>query len=71
MGESGGTPSAPLGRARALWLKLWSRRTKVAGYAGVGFGAVQVAQGQSWHTLILGVTVALIGHYNDQHVGQA
>jgi hypothetical protein len=47
------------------WAKLvWSNRTKLTGYAGVVFGAAQVAQGQSWHTLLLGVTVALIGHYN-------
>lgn len=65
MGDGSGTTSAPLGRARALWIAVWSRRTKIAGYAGVGFGAAQVAQGQGWHTLILGVTVALIGHYND------
>lgn len=52
-------------RLRALGVIGWKNRTKVAGYAGVGFGAAQVLQGQPWHTLILGVTVALIGHFND------
>lgn len=52
------------------WLKrmgalIWRNRTKFAGYAGVIFGAAQAAQGQSWRTLLLGCTVAAIGHYND------
>jgi hypothetical protein len=45
----------------ALWLH--ANRTKVMGYAGVALGAVQGAQG--WHTMVLGVAVALVGHYND------
>jgi hypothetical protein len=51
-------------------MKVWGNRTKVAGYAGVAFGAAQVAQGQSWHTLMLGISVALIGHYNDHAAAQ-
>lgn len=50
---------------KARWKWLHDNRTKVAGYGGVALGAAQVAQGQGWHTLGLGVAVALIGHYND------
>jgi hypothetical protein len=28
-----------------------------------------VAEGQHWQLLLLGVVVAAIGHYNDQHQG--
>lgn len=71
MGEPSGTESAAPGRARALWLKLWRNRTKIAGYVGVVSGAVQmaVAEGQHWQMLLLGALVAAIGHYNDQHQG--
>lgn len=56
-------------RLRALGLELWRNRTKIAGYAGVISGAVQmaVAEGQHWQMLLLGAAVAAIGHYNDSH----
>lgn len=56
-------------RLRALGVGLWKNRTKFAGYAGVIGGAAQAAQGQGWYTLLLGCTVAAIGHYNDGHMG--
>lgn len=67
MGEPSGTAGTPPGRARALWLTLWHNRTKVAGYAGVVAGAVQMAimEGQHWQLALLGACVAAIGHYND------
>ena len=67
MGDGSGTACAPIGRARALWLKLWGNRTKIAGYSGVICGAVQmaVAEGQHWQMCLLGALVAAIGHYND------
>lgn len=69
MGDGSGTASAPPGRARTLWLKVWRNRTKIAGYIGVVVGAVQmaVAEGQHWPLCVLGAAVAAIGHYNDQH----
>lgn len=63
----------PVGnRLRALALTLWANRTKVAGYAGVTAGAVQMAvmQGQHWQLTLLGATVAAIGHYNDSHAAR-
>lgn len=67
MGAASGTESDPPGRARALWLKIWCRRTKIVGYVGVIAGAVQmgIAEGQHWQLLLLGATIAAIGHYND------
>lgn len=50
-------------KAMLTWLH--DNRTKVTGYAGVVLGAIQGLQGQGWHTIGLGVAVALIGHYND------
>lgn len=72
MGNASGTEGAPIGRARALWLKIWCRRTKIVGYTGVIAGSVQLglAGGQHWQTLLLGALVAAIGHYNDAHQGQ-
>ena len=72
MGIGSGATCAPPGRARALWVVIWGNRTKIAGYAGVIAAAVQmaVAEGQHWQMLLLGATVAAIGHYNDQHLGQ-
>lgn len=72
MGDGSGAACAPPGRARALWLKLWSNRTKLIGYFGVIAAAVQMAiiEGQHWQLLLLGALVAAIGHYNDQQVGQ-
>lgn len=73
MGDGSGTESAPPGRARALWLKVFRNRTKVLGYAGVTAGAFQVGLlgGQHWPMCALGALVAAIGHYNDSHQGQA
>jgi hypothetical protein len=53
-------------------MKVWSNRTKLIGYIGVIAAAVQmaIAEGQHWQMLLLGATVAAIGHYNDQHLGQ-
>jgi hypothetical protein len=46
---------------------VWRNRTKVAGYIGILAGTVQTAflAGQHWQIMLLGVVVALIGHYND------
>ena len=54
-------------RPRTVWVRLWSNRTKVVGYAGITTGAVYMAllQGQHWQLVVLGSIVALIGHYND------
>lgn len=73
MGDGSGTEGAPVGRARALWIICWKNRTKIAGYLGVIVGAVQIARaaGGGWQTCLLGASVAAIGHYNDQHQGQA
>lgn len=70
MGESSGTESAPLGRARALWVSVWGSRTKIVGYAGVIAGSLQMAfsAGQHWQIALLGALVAAIGHYNDHAV---
>lgn len=72
MGERSGTACTPPGRARTLWVKLWSNRTKITGYAGVIAASVQMALavGQSWPMLLLGALVAAIGHYNDRHLGE-
>jgi hypothetical protein len=71
MGESSGTESTPLSRARALWVKMWANRTKVLGYAGVAAGALQMAftAGQHWQLALLGALTAAIGHYNDHALG--
>lgn len=55
---------ASIARRRA-WA--WANRTKVAGYLGVAGAVVKIGieGGQHWPMLVLGVTVALIGHYND------
>lgn len=68
MGNGSGTESQAPGRARALWVKLWCNRTKLAGYAGVTVGAFQVGLlgGQHWPMCLLGALVAAIGHYNDR-----
>lgn len=73
MGDGSGTACEAPGRARALWLKVWRNRTKIAGYAGVIAGSVQmaIAEGQHWQLIVLGAIVASIGHYNDQHQGLA
>jgi hypothetical protein len=70
MGERSGTEGAPPGRARALWIKLWSNRTKLIGYIGVIAASVQmaIAEGQHWQMLLLGAVVAAIGHYNERHL---
>lgn len=67
MGESSGATSAPVGRARALWLTIWANRTKVTGYLGVIGGSIQMALlgGEHWPMAVLGAAVAAIGHYND------
>ncbi len=54
-------------RFRALCVVLWANRTKTAGYLGVAGAVVKmgIEGGQHWPMLLLGVTVALIGHYND------
>lgn len=67
MGNGSGTEIEAPGRTCALRLILWRNRTKVAGYAGVIAGAVQMAvlAGQHWQLALLGATVAAIGHYND------
>lgn len=72
MGERSGAESEAPGRARALWLKIWCRRTKVIGYIGVIAGAFQVGLlgGQHWPMCALGALVAGIGHYNDQQQAQ-
>jgi len=68
----GGLIGAIGDRLRELGIVLWQNRTKVAGYAGVISGAIQmsVAAGQHWQMLVLGALVAAIGHYNDRHQGE-
>ena len=82
MGESSGTESAPISRARSLWLTAvrglkslgviaWRNRTKVTGYIGILGSTIQVGilGGQHLPMLLLSTAVALIGHYNDRHQG--
>ena len=63
----GGLGAAIGDRLREIWVACWHNRTKVAGYAGVVSGAVQMAilEGQHWQLIVLGALVAAIGHYND------
>ena len=72
MGDGGGTEGKALGRARALWMKIWLNRTKVAGYSGVIAGSVYMAmqEGQHWQLTLLGAIVAAIGHYNDSQLAR-
>jgi hypothetical protein len=67
VGDASGTESTSPGRARALWLRLWSNRTKALGYAGVTAGALYMAlqAGEHWQLALLGALVAALGHYND------
>lgn len=74
MGEGSGTACSALKPARPLWLSsLWRHRTRITGYLGIIGASVQmaVAEGQHWPMLLLGATVAAIGHYNDQHPDQS
>jgi len=47
---------------------VWSNRTKVAGYLGVIGGSVEMGITMREHVglIVLGATVAAIGHYNDR-----
>jgi hypothetical protein len=57
------------------WQTIWKNKTKAAGYAAQLAGAVQMylpqagiflsAKQMAATTFIIGVLVALIGHYND------
>lgn len=69
----GGFCRAVGNRLRAIGVKTWSRRTTVMGYLGVIGGSVEMAilGGQHVGLVILGASVAAIGHYNELQLRKA
>jgi hypothetical protein len=56
------------GALAARWAIVWANRTKIAGYLGVIGGSVEMGIQGREHIgmIVLGASVAAIGHYNDR-----